>query len=335
MDINVQDSKGKTALMRAAESGDVDGIKALIAAGADLDTKHYLLGTALMMASMKDHMEIVKALVAAGSKSITEALIYAATKPDVDIVKFLIASGAEVNAEKCETALMCAACNGRTENVKVLIDSGADVNAKYSYVGTALIWAASHGHLEIVKSLIAAGTDVNAVNDEGTTALMNAANKGHEEIVKFLISSGADVKVVNDDYDSALTLAKSEDIKAILRAAGATSRNTFDSTIVAAKKGLLPAHRCWILYFKRPKRRDDAYKIMTSQFSERLLHIERRSTDRNVMYQHWIIVEYENDYIQEVYRVIEEAGCSEQEGDGVYYRTVLEDSFEVPTGSIA
>ena len=50
---------------------------------------------------------------------------------------------------------------------------------------------------------------------------MNASYNGHLKIVKFLIENGADINIKNNDGKTALDLAKTEEIKKVLRKAGA------------------------------------------------------------------------------------------------------------------
>ena len=87
-------------LIDAAYSGDIKEVKALIAAGADVNAKNNYGFTALMEAALMGHTEIAKALIAAG---------------------------ADVNAKsnRGETALMDAASMGHTEIVKILKAAGA------------------------------------------------------------------------------------------------------------------------------------------------------------------------------------------------------------------
>ena len=74
-------------LIQAAMDGDLRGIKALIAAGADVNAK--------------------------GGAGGTTALMYAVTRGRVDCVKALIAAGADVNAKsnRGQTAFMVASAN--------------------------------------------------------------------------------------------------------------------------------------------------------------------------------------------------------------------------------
>ena len=69
--------------------------------------------------------------------------------------------------------------------------------------------------------LIAAGADVNAKDDKNETALWWAAHEGHIEIAKALIAAGADVNAKDNDNETAMDVAKNNEIKELLKAAGA------------------------------------------------------------------------------------------------------------------
>jgi len=82
-----------------------------------------------------------------------------------------------------------------------------------------------NSNIDITKYLISQGANVNAVNEKGETPLHGAVRYSNAEVVKCLISQGADVNanMWNFYYGTGtpLSYAKTEDIKSILREAGA------------------------------------------------------------------------------------------------------------------
>ncbi len=126
-----------------------------------------------------------------------------------------------ITPEKYNTALLEAAEKGNSELITFLITAGADVNTADKYGYTPLYRAAVGGHTECVKLLIAAGADVNKATNFGSTPLYWAARNGHPECVKLLISAGADVNKANNWGSTPLEAAKTEEIKQLLRDAGA------------------------------------------------------------------------------------------------------------------
>ena len=207
MDVNAKDNDGKTALIIAAESGCVDHINAIIAAGADVNAPDSKYGrTALMKAAYSGNADCVKALITAdadvnatdkdGQTALTEVVgkVYAG-KADAECIRLLIAAGADVNAKNNfgHTVLGLAAGSGKADCVKALVAAGADVNAKRNHGLTALSSAAFKGAADCVKALIAAGADVNATDDDGDTVLKSAVLKGDTDCIKALVAAGAKV----------------------------------------------------------------------------------------------------------------------------------------------
>ena len=119
------------------------------------------------------------------------------------------------------TALIDASKNGDLEKVKLLIENGADIEAKDNNGDTALILASYYRYLEVIQYLVEKGANINATNDNGWTSLMYASKYGELETIKYLLENGTDVNIKNKNGNAALDLAKIEDIKEVLRKAGA------------------------------------------------------------------------------------------------------------------
>ncbi|HTC33254.1 MAG TPA: ankyrin repeat domain-containing protein [Bryobacteraceae bacterium] len=202
-DVNAALPDGGTALLWAAYWNDEAAVKALLAAGANVDTANRYGVTPLAQASTNGNPQIVEALLNAG---------------------------ADANTFQAEgqTALMSAARSGSAEAVKILLDHGAEVNSKESWRGqTALMWAAAENHPAVVQVLVDHGADVNLVSSVfdftgmkvkpgdvpmhfprgGFTALLFAARGGFTECAKILLDHGADIKAADPDDTSALVLA--------------------------------------------------------------------------------------------------------------------------------
>jgi ankyrin repeat protein len=117
---------------RAAMSGDLSVVKALIEHGTDVDV---------------------------ADQNGRTALIEAAFAGNTEMVKLLIFRGASADAKDRDgwTALMEAASKGRLEIVRVLIKAGANVHLKNSS-GLAALDIAAKGHLNVSRSLREAAT---------------------------------------------------------------------------------------------------------------------------------------------------------------------------------
>ena len=138
--------------------------------------------TLLSVASEEGSEEAVRALIAAGADvnkaSICEMgftpLHIAAQRGSEPIARALIAAGADVNkAKACDgtpgsgfTPLIIAAEFGFEPVARALIAAGADVNKANKFGVTPMRMAAQNGHEAVIRALVAAG----AVEDEKTKA---------------------------------------------------------------------------------------------------------------------------------------------------------------------
>jgi ankyrin repeat protein len=157
-------------LVDAAQRGDRETVRALLAQQADVNEPQADGATALAWAVHRD---------------------------DLEMASELIAAGADVNAanDYGVTPLMLACTNANPALVKQLLDAGANPNAAQWTGETVLMTCANSGNAEAVKLLLEGGADVNAAEKEkGQTALMWAVAERHPEIVHLLVQHGANVK---------------------------------------------------------------------------------------------------------------------------------------------
>src|SRR5690242_983040 len=160
-----------TRLTDAAMQGDKDAVRTLLKQKVDLNAAHGDGATALHWAAYNDDIELVKMLLAAGAnvKASTREgaitpLFMACTNGNAAIIEALLKAGADAKAVKANgtTALMLAAASGNADAVKVLLDHGAEVNAKESAHGqTALMFAAALNRDAAIRLLRERGADAN------------------------------------------------------------------------------------------------------------------------------------------------------------------------------
>jgi ankyrin repeat protein len=207
----------------------------MLAKGAKPDTAGPDGTTAIMWAASNDDLELVRALIKAGANVTsknqfgTSALTEAATIGSAPIINALVKAGADPNTKnpEGETPLMAAARSGHLDAATVLLEAGADINAKEAFGGqSALMWAAAQGQAEMVKLLASKGADLNArgvvhqwerkviteprpkdMNKGGFTPLLYAAREGCVECAKHLIAAGADPDIEDPDRMTPLNLA--------------------------------------------------------------------------------------------------------------------------------
>lgn len=150
------------AILTAAESGDVAGIRALIAAGAPPDTRDACQWTPLMKAALNGRTEAVETLLNGGA---TPGL----------------------GDKGGYTALMLAASNGHNGALAQLLQRGSNPDHVERTNGwTALIWAAKRGHADTVDLLLRGGANPGIRGFDGKSAADWARDRGFEVIVRRL-----------------------------------------------------------------------------------------------------------------------------------------------------
>lgn len=170
-------------------------VKALIAAGANVNARDKDGDTPLTEATYFGEIDCIRVLIDAGAnvKGSPLQLIYAISRRNIEGVRLLIAAGADVNAKTVggATALYLPARDGYTDGLKEIVSAGADLNVKDDYGMTALMQASLVGNLDCVKLLLRAGADVNAKCVQRTTALDLAYTSRYFPIVDILRKAGA------------------------------------------------------------------------------------------------------------------------------------------------
>jgi ankyrin repeat protein len=233
-DIAARSKAGFTPLMFAAQQGDTDSARILLAAGASPNEVMPRTGlTPLLLASamgrakvaalLLDHSADPDAVAASGFS----ALHYAARRRGaaaVTIIAALIKHGAKPNVRLNQkkpsetpngvvlqgaTPLALAADINNIESVKALIDGGADPLIPTTLGTTPLMLAAGAGTdvvrsrspaertvaIATVKLLVEHGSDVNAAGQFGWTALHSATYQGLNDVIAFLVGKGAKLDV--------------------------------------------------------------------------------------------------------------------------------------------
>jgi ankyrin repeat protein len=159
-------------------------------------------------------IEAVKALIAAGNDvnyQPDDMMGYTALELTTDTVmmNLLISAGADINHKSKMTGytpLMNALNSCNNEIAKFLIDNGADIKIKANDGATALILACGCSE-QITKELLEEGADIHAVTDRGMGVFSQCTNVGLRrgtvsyEFAEFLLSKGADIDETNTtDY---------------------------------------------------------------------------------------------------------------------------------------
>lgn len=197
-----------TALMQAAEGGNIDQVRTLLQSGADVNEARGSF-TALMLAAGRDHFEIVRTLLKAGANP--NAIVFGrhgihgwawmfamnrCNKHWRDMTEAMLAAGVELNPRTLDLSPLRHAIKKKdVVIIETLLKKGANPNLRDSETGeTLLMTAARYSNPEVVQALIEGGADVNARNKSGQTALTLADTKDNlwrKEIVALLKRRGA------------------------------------------------------------------------------------------------------------------------------------------------
>nr|XP_019947092.1 PREDICTED: ankyrin repeat and EF-hand domain-containing protein 1 isoform X2 [Paralichthys olivaceus] len=186
-DPNIQDKKGRTPVMLAAERGNHAIVGLLIQSNADLKLQDAESRGVLFycMYPTKRHTYCLQM-----------ALKCQADPNNVS------AQGIHVFQQMCEKAQEC------TPMCLAMLDGGADPNATNQNTGvTALMEAAQAGSLPLVKAILKKGGNPNTMDLNRFTAAHYAAKGAFFEVIQALSAYSADMGVINMDNCTALHYA--------------------------------------------------------------------------------------------------------------------------------
>ncbi len=185
-------------LHKAAHSGDLNRLKALIADGGNLEVQDGSGRTPLHVAVFASREDVVRVLARSGANmdalenSAYDIVTIAAVADDFEMLDLVLSLGAK------------------------------STNITSPYDGTALIAAAHLGHAKVVERLIEADAPIDHVNNLGWTALLEAVILGnggpnYQKIVKLLLQHCADTKLGDRQGLPALEHARARDQDDIVR----------------------------------------------------------------------------------------------------------------------
>lgn len=225
---------GDPPLHFASSEGDLDMVRAVFEAGADIDLNDAEGMTPLHHAALEGHVEVVEFLISMGADANARVgkqtpILLAAEAGASETVELLelyvkpsrarrarkVLEAAEPAGNARARRLIQAAMNGRFPMVRKLLAAGVAADCREfendSGAMTALVVATRNGHVEAMRALIEAGADVNHqdsanLHNEGRRLITYALQTDfmedpaqQDEVIRILVRHGADLSCLNDD----------------------------------------------------------------------------------------------------------------------------------------
>lgn len=182
-------ASGDTRIADAAMDGNREAVHSLLKRKANVNGAQGDGMTALHWAAYWDDVEMMKLLLAAGANvhAVTRVgaippLFLACANGSSAALELLLKAGANPNSINANgtTALMMAASSGNANAVKLLLDEGAGANAREAAHGqTALMFAASLNRAAVIKLLLARGAEANAATSAREQDKVRFDRDGH------------------------------------------------------------------------------------------------------------------------------------------------------------
>ena len=182
-----------TLLDAAVMSGDVELVRVVTAAGADVNRRNRGGFTPLMGAAATGQDAVVKVLLAAGADASarpspdTSLLLAPVHNGFENTVRLLIHAGADVHRDSGQ--LLAEAVRTHNDSIlEMLLTAGADPNARTERGATPLMWASAFGDRASVRKLLSYKANAALRDDDGRTASDWALREGRQEIADMLTS---------------------------------------------------------------------------------------------------------------------------------------------------
>jgi ankyrin repeat protein len=214
VDVDAEDTKGRTALHHASAAGQTESVRLLLKAGADKDkedTRRPSLWRPLHYASAMGQAGVVRLLLERGvqpdlrwnrDNPKSQPLHVACAHGHVEVARLLLAAGADEakDDEYGYTPFVRAVSGDQQSVVRFFLDRGQDVDGRTADGGlhlSTLNTAGAYDRFSMAELLLERGADVNARDGRGSTPLHGAAESGSVALTRLYLDRGADPEAVD------------------------------------------------------------------------------------------------------------------------------------------
>lgn len=202
-DIDKKSSLGNTLLMGCAENGDIDNVKKLIAAGADIQLTNGHGESAFVLALKAGQIKTAEYLCEKGAKilNLSNYDLFDIFDKNPDSIKILKKSAFNLNNinNYGYSPLIYALIENRTDIAELLIKNGVDCNCTIKddnkNVCSVLEFALYKNQSEIATLLINHGADIHHYCTAGSNSFLIAAQSGDNKNIQLLLDKGIPVDI--------------------------------------------------------------------------------------------------------------------------------------------
>jgi ankyrin repeat protein len=209
---------GAQTIQQAVERGDLARVRRMLAAEPGLVNYIGDFGnTPLHTAVDNGRLAVARALIAAGANVNSAGsrgdgwtpLFNAVDRRQSELARLLLANGAQVDyRDKKDNTPLAYAADSRADLAEILLSAGADVNARRSSDGwTPLFTAVHHDALDAIRVLLSHRANMLARSTDGNTPMHIAANFGYPDAIALLLDGGQNVDTPNADGNTPLMVA--------------------------------------------------------------------------------------------------------------------------------
>ena len=183
------------ALMSAALTGNIDGVRLLIDSGANVKAVDGNYDDAMSLAAANNHTEVIRVLLDCGALPNEPnvhhytPLVHACEQENMDLVKLLLR---HINFKGCDKSIITR-CDDANPDIPAVCHYSNELKPFPWH--TSLMTAVRVKNVELVKILLEANVPLNEADFRGETAVHHAMRDYEPVIMDLLLEANADVNV--------------------------------------------------------------------------------------------------------------------------------------------